>query len=265
MWADQSGFSVSHISSIARLSSMFLCLTFAPLPSPCPRLSFACSSQEILSFSLSSSPHLFPLLFSWISFLCVFSSISLVKSSCLLRAMWPGLCSLRRAAVELQSRKFCGFLRLSVSRLRVTEGLWRSTGSNLRLARVAFDSSTAVSAHKRFGSACLGLCLILTWRQRHWLKGNFHPCIPSVSSNLFHGCEQVLFVFSHSSSTIIDLSRSLFTPGDCQITCSESRVLSHPGDESRRPPHSAFVSRASPNIYPPTPRFHFYEFPRLLN
>ncbi len=114
---------------------------------------------------------------------CVFFLHPLSQVLLSLRAMWPGLCSLRRAAVELQGRKFCGlhcgFLCLSVSRLRVTEGLQGSAGSELSLAPVAFDSSIAVSTHKRSSSACLGLCLVLALRRRHRFKGNscFWICV----------------------------------------------------------------------------------------
>ncbi len=62
-WTDQTGFFLHRCLSVfgcmsppsARLVHMFLCLTFAspPSPFPCPISTFACSSQVLLSFSLS--------------------------------------------------------------------------------------------------------------------------------------------------------------------------------------------------------------------
>ncbi len=218
---------------------------------------FLSSALVSLSLCLSRSLSLCSLLFLNQLFVCFLSPSSL--SSPLVFASdvtWPLF------SVELQGRKFCGlhcgFLCLSDSRLRVTEGLPGSTGSKLRLASMAFDSSIAVSTHKCSSSACLGLCLVLTLRQRHRFKGNsfLHVC---VLSDLFHGWRVVRvfpLLLNYNRPLQIALhSRALSN------TCTENRLLSQPGNNfllfvPSVPPHS--VSRSSANIYPLTlRRFHF--------
>ncbi len=143
-----------HVSTICE-TRPYVSLSLLPLlffPFPCPIFTFACSSQVLLSLSLCLSLEC-SLLFLNQLFVCFLSPSSLSSPLAFASNMtWPLF------SVELQGRKFCGlhcgFLCLSDSRLRVTEGLPGSMGSELRLASMAFDSSIAVSTHKRSSSAC---------------------------------------------------------------------------------------------------------------
>ncbi len=206
VWSHVSHFCLSSPLFPISLSHLHICM-------------FLSSALVLLSLSLFSF---------WISFLCFLSPSSL--SSPLIFASdvtWPLF------SVELQGRKFCGlhcgFLCLSDSRLRVTEGLPGSTGSELRLGSMAFDSSIAVSTDKRYSSACLGLCLVLTLRQRHRFKGNsfLHVC---VLSDLFHGWRVV-----HVFPLLLNYNRPLQIALHSRAlsnTCTENRLLSQPGNDS---------------------------------